>query len=479
MKPYSTPGANRYCRLLPPSAEAVNTPAYFQALYELGGAMLDDGSPLSRAPESPVTTGYTYFGQFIDHDITRDDSSIDDALTMVPEEIKNHQTPRLDLGHLYGKGPFDPTDAKFYEPNDVRFKHGPRTGRGGGSFDVGPDGKGTRLVADDRTVENVILRQVAAVFVNLHNCAVEQFRKDIRQSAELFARARRQTVWQFQWLVYEDFLLWLLDDVVYETVFRRRQPMFEWNVLSTPVEFSVAAMRFGHSLVREKYFLSEDNEKNLAQLFAGGLRQETLPPDYEVDWSFFFQGAGSGGSSLFVRPIDTRISRSLHHLPEETKRLFNAASVDAHALLPPDALSKLPVRTLVRGAGLRLGSGQVAAKIFCESVLSEEELTTDREGQLTDAGTILRDRKMSAETPLWYYILKESEVRYNGNRIGPVGSRIIAETLYGALLHDPESILNHPEAEASKPPKWTIAGQDYEFVDLISLFAAAPQLAKA
>src|SRR4051812_28497021 len=176
MRPYSTSGSNRYCRLFPPSS--MRTQADLFGLYQLGSNMLDDGSDLSRAPETLVFTGYTYFGQFIDHDLTRDTSSIDDAFVLQPEQIQNQQTPRLDLNHLYGKGPFDIEDAKYYVDKNVRFKVGPRNGRAGGAFDIGTDDKGVPLPVDDRTLENAIIRQVATVFMHLHNCAVEQFRKD-------------------------------------------------------------------------------------------------------------------------------------------------------------------------------------------------------------------------------------------------------------------------------------------------------------
>jgi hypothetical protein len=481
MKPYSTPGANRYCRLLPPSTEPTLSQAYFQALFELGSAMLDDGT--LQGPESSVTVGYTYFGQFLDHDLTKDESSIDDALQLQPEQIRNHQNPRLDLAHLYGQGPFHQEDAILYDRPDVRLKTGDKTGRAGGSFDI-PVAGNVPLVADDRAVENAILRQVTAVFIHLHNCAVEQFRGLQLPEADLFARARLQTVWQFQWLVCDDFLPRLLDLGIYDEVFKRHRPRFTWNVFSIPVEFSVAAMRFGHSMIRERYALSAgpQNDRNLQDLFAETLRHQALPPDFEIDWRFFFTNAGTttgnapSPGALSNRPIDTRITPSLHHLPEPMKRLFNPPSSAANALIPAGGLNKLPVRTLFRGAGLRLCSGQQAARALGESVLSERELTCDRAGALTPAGKVLRDKNMTTATPIWYYILRESEVRYNGDRIGPVGSRIVAETIYAALLHDPDSILNHPEAEYTKPPTWKIGAKELKFGNFRELFAAAPRL---
>jgi len=328
--------------------------------------MKDDGSNLSNEPESLPYAGYTYFGQFVDHDLTKDKASLDEAMVWAPEENRNHQTPFLDLDHLYGNGPFHPVDKRLYEPGDVRLRRSPANGQAGGRFDVATDDAGVPLVADDRTVDNIILRQITAVFVHLHNCAVEQWRTSFEKDLPgLFERARLQTTWQYQWLICEDFLGQILDYSTYKNVFRQHRPLIKWDRFSIPVEFSTAAMRFGHSAVREQYTLSQGNDKNLRAIFDPELHGKALPADYEIDWGFFFQGASSvvtplPVNALVMRPIDARISESLHHIPSPTKRLYNPASKKANDLLPPGALDSLPVRTLFRGAALGL-----MAKLFC------------------------------------------------------------------------------------------------------------------
>jgi hypothetical protein len=445
--------------------------------------MLDDGSSLSQAPESTVNAGYTYFGQFVDHDLTRDRSSIADALRLSPEQIHNHQTPRLDLGHLYGDGPFDHKSSDLYECGDVRLKVGDRTAPDQGPFDVGTTQGGLPAVADDRTVENVILRQVAGLFARLHNAAVEQFRASIGDPIQLFERARLQTTWQFQWLIWHDYLFWLLDIGIYRSVFGQRRPLISWDVFSIPVEFSAAAMRFGHSMVRETYTLARGNHRTLREIFDPALQGMALPNEWRIDWGFFFQGASPGGGAVASRPIDVRITPALHNLPPETILLFNAPPAPSR---PPFTrgleLQKLPVRTLIRGAALRIASGQSAAAAFGESIMTEAELTTNRIGEVTAVGRMLRDTGMASDTPLWYYILKESEVRYNGNRLGPVGSRIMAECFFAILAHDPDSFLNHrhapayPKAVGAEPPIWNFRGHDEQLRNLRSLFAAAEAL---
>jgi hypothetical protein len=56
--------------------------------------------------------------------------------------------------------------------------------------------------------------------------------------------------------------------------------------------------------------------------------------------------------------------------------------------------------------------------------------------------TILRDNNILDRMPLWYYVLLESELKAQGNTLGAVGSRIVAETIIGQIRHDPASYLN-------------------------------------
>ena len=183
----------------------------------LGSAMIDDGSRVSDdRPEILVDCGYTYFGQFLAHDLTKDVSSIDEAWRKEPEELENLQTPKLDLGVLYGDGP--ESSGELYEDDRVRLKVG-SSRPGGRSFDICVGADGGSVLADDRGAENLILRQMTAVFARLHNFAVEQFRGEIAAEKALFERARLQTQWQFQWLVCRDYLQTLLDPKVYKEVF--------------------------------------------------------------------------------------------------------------------------------------------------------------------------------------------------------------------------------------------------------------------
>jgi hypothetical protein len=92
----------------------------------------------------------------------------------------------------------------------------------------------------------------------------------------------------------------------------------------------------------------------------------------------------------------------------------------------------LAVRDLERGQGVGLPSGEVVARFLNEEPLNRDETGTVKAG-------------WSGETPLWYYILREADIRSNGNRLGPVGGRIVGDVLVGLLDLDSSSVRHAPD----------------------------------
>jgi hypothetical protein len=495
MTPYRSIDNLHYGRLFRPSHRPATFDQWIRLISTfttLVNEMQDDGSrPPGR--DIGIEAGYTYFGQFIDHDLTNDATSLGDVIALdavkgasfAPEGILNRQTPYLDLSHLYGKGPLDPSSQVLYEDGDARLRVGTpahstvtRRGPRDCSFDValGPDLR--PLLADRRASENIIIRQITAVFARLHNLAVEQWRDDATNVSDLFDRARIQTTWQFQWLVVNDYLATVLHPEVYQSAFVRREPWFEWQapqVFCIPIEFSVAAMRFGHSMVRDAYVLSDETDADLETLLRIGLTGGPLDAKFEIDWARFFQGAGPGGQATTAQPIDTFISKGMFRIPLGTLQLFNSADVPFSVSisgLDPIINLRLPLISLIRGAAMSLPSGQEVAEVFGVARLSELQLTRDTDGKVTPQGQILLDHGLTKSTPLWYYILRESEVKENGSHLGRTASYIVAETIAGALRHDTNSYLNHSEA-TQMPPTWRLNSQETQFFSLSALFEAA------
>jgi hypothetical protein len=92
----------------------------------------------------------------------------------------------------------------------------------------------------------------------------------------------------------------------------------------------------------------------------------------------------------------------------------------------------LPQRNLLRQLTWSLPSGQ--------SVASAMGVTPLSAGDLSDIGAVYAP--FAASTPLWYYILAEAKIAADGLNLGPVGGRIVAETLIGLLRADPGSYLS-------------------------------------
>jgi hypothetical protein len=164
-------------------------------------------------PEMPA--GYTYLGQFIDHDITFDPVSSLQRQND-PDALHNFRTPRFDLDSLYGNGPSD--QPYLYEgglskaPKEL---HGIalRSGKGvSGQADLaGPDlprtEDGQALTGDPRNDENLVVSQLHVVFIKFHNAVVDRVMQTTTlRGGNLFKEAQRSTRWHYQWVVVKDFL---------------------------------------------------------------------------------------------------------------------------------------------------------------------------------------------------------------------------------------------------------------------------------
>jgi heme peroxidase len=392
-----------------------------------------------------IPAGYTYFGQFIDHDLTRDDTPLNEAGAKPPCETENHRVPWLDLDNLYGDGPFCSKHGHLYATDGVSFRLGESL-INGEQFDVPLDEK-TKMpqLVDDRNNENVIVRQVHAMFLKLHNAAVKELPSKL-PARERFERARDRVRWQYQWLIRHHFLKRVCEPKVYDDVITGGHRLINWeSAFSIPVEFSQAAFRFGHSMVRDSYVLNTEPTGtpgnpagvSLAEIFAGAHAPGPLPPKLRVDWNRFLGGPTGGKGHEFAFLIDTSIAKPLFHLPPEGIRLFVKS-------LTRDEPEELPVRTLRRGAATGLPTGEQV-----EMKLGRALLRSSTEGA---EWKVLDDLDLKGKTPLWYYILLEAELERGGVSLGTIGSRLVAELIEECLRQDPGSFLR--DGPDWFPPPW-------------------------
>ena len=119
----------RFGRLFPNLPTfAADTPEIRAALVALGAqggpmdakddlrdpiALVTDPAQSANNPNNPsLTAGFTFLGQFLDHDMTFDPTS-SLARQQDPESIRNFRIPALDLDSVYGGGPM--TSPHLYD----------------------------------------------------------------------------------------------------------------------------------------------------------------------------------------------------------------------------------------------------------------------------------------------------------------------------------------------------------------------------
>jgi hypothetical protein len=452
---------------------------------------LDDGS--LRLP-----AGYTYFGQFVDHDITFDPVS---SLTRQndPDGLNDFRTPRFDLDSLYGRGPAD--QPYLYEKDGLRLSLGNSLSDDEKAPTAGPDlqrdANGRAIIGDPRNDENLIVSQLQVTFIKFHNTVLKKVESENPKllPEDRFKLAQREVRWHYQWVVIHDYLRRLVGQDVIDDILPMesyvvplakagipvpRLRFYSWDEQPyMPVEFSVAAYRFGHSMARPSYEINQvaKADPKIAgvsriPLFSPneGERQSLKgfrppPRDWGVQWRFFLPGIKDGieADSRLPQPsykLDAQLSNPLGELPKST-----AEAGPIGQGLDPDLARDLAVRNLIRGKSMGLPSGQDISRAMGIEPLSDAELFEKIELN----GPAKED--LAGRAPLWFYILKEAEKRADSAHLGPVGGRIVAEVLIGLLAGDPLSFLG-------VQPDWTPAlgeGGDFTLTDLINIAVPAPQ----
>jgi hypothetical protein len=433
--------------LLLPGAETVAN------LKRLGASMRDMTPDDDR--NSRIPSAYTYLGQFVDHDITLEALSdtflaLDDPTLLSSEQvlqrIENRRTATVDLDSLYEpQAQFDGERMRLGKvtamgkpvPNKDENNDLPRSGRDAND----PRFDRFALIGDARNDENLNIAQLHLAFLRAHNAIV-----DAGHSWDGAQRILRQL---YQWIVVNDFLVHIAGKDIVNSV-KRANRFFDPadGEFFMPLEFSVGAYRYGHSMVRQAYqynvYIHSKSgavmEGTLDQLFTytalsgqlgTGDGYDTLPEICVIEWENFVNPLINP-----ARCIDTRLVEPLYHLRDEL------------GIELPGILASLATRNLLRGYKLRLPTGQAVASRMNLPVQAESDLreliaaNADRASLSTEDKTELLNAGFEKRSPLWFYILAEAELAQNGLRLGPVGGTLIAEVLIGLVRRSADSIFN-------------------------------------
>lgn len=492
---------HHYVRLFPAGIASTPGSDMEQGLIELAGKMRGDDS---FGDARRISAGYTYLGQFVDHDLTLDITPLDQVRPDKVEQTENFRTPFLDLDQLYGGGPnfarfLYRTHAPAESPEgQERFLLGATASStvvdGAGHNQTLPstcndlprNSQGIALVGDARQDENLILAQLHVAFLKLHNYVLDHPEtlsvSPYYNIEPRFEAARRLVTWHYQWIIRHDFLRTVLDRDVFSQLDSPGYPPLIPGSLTDfqiPVEFSAAAFRFGHSMVRTHYPYNSWHEEaslgnDLFQRTGFGKRENVpVPEDWKISWNRFFQ-TRTGSTIVNARKIDTRIAEDLYHLTPPQMRAFSGVAKSSSAFAPDPP--ELPVRTLLRGARMGLPSGEQVASRLARR-MPGVRFATEKEITSGPHESILRNPKygLRGNTPLWYYILKEAEVIDLGDSLGPVGSRIVGDVIVASLAADPNSYVV-VAGKDWRPTLWTASppnGKPNGMAELLGLLTAA------
>ncbi|MFF3225798.1 heme peroxidase family protein [Nocardia suismassiliense] len=475
--------------------------------------------PQPDSAEPPIPAGFTYLGQFVDHDLTMDRTSAQLGEDVTVDELMQGRSPALDLDSVYGRGPADPNDRICYTEDGVTLKVGttspadfpddrvkveltgfdlPRFGGAGGTA----ADRRRPLIPDNRNDENLAVAQTHLAFIRFHNRVVEELALKGLARRRLFSAARELVVRHYQWMLVHDFLPRIVDPAIVADVFRQGRRFFEApgdgyagrGLRPTmPIEFSVAAYRIGHSMIRDTYqwnrvFNSTGPGEiaSLLQLFtfsgtSGNFQAgsqipdldnpnsgtvDTLPTNWIADFRRLFDfteanrpdlaaPAETGGGNVTKR-VDTLLVDPLVNLP--------AGTFGGRGSTVPNIHRNLAFRNLTRAHMVRLASGQQMAEFLGVEPLSADQILHGNQGATLDALTDEQRATVLAATPLWFYLLREAE--FGNGLLGPVGGRIVAEVFHRAIEGSRTSIVRDPAWR----PKYGPDANTFRMTDLL-LFA--------
>ncbi len=458
-----------------------------QAALMLGTAMTVENAPRK---DGVMPAGYTYFGQFIDHDITRDvtgdDDAIDGPLPAVMREIELARSPTLDLDSVYGSVPEGSNGGVSPRSNSGSgpfFEFGttmpsPGAGNSGQSLQNdlprGPemtetDGQGRPknktkvLIPDDRNDENLIVGQMHLAWMKFHNAVARKLMDDDMSLSDsmAFEQTRDLVTKHYQHIVLHDFLKLVCEPGVWQDVVQNSKSRHCYTTVAEaatmPLEFAVAAFRFGHTMIRQAY----DWNANFMQ--GGAVAGPALFAGRNSRISLFFHTRNNLSSGT---QLETNWIADWRRLLDFSGTGFNVNSIDfvnAAAFDPllasgmgnlerapnKPVLNNLAASNLRRGALRGLPSGQDVSKAMTSvKVLSKTELKKDIPAEMAK---LVDDLELDQKAPLWFYILQEANARHGGDHLGEMGSILVAETFVSLVKASKPSIIASGWSPADSP----------------------------
>jgi len=386
-----------------------------ELLHALGrpGGPCDLGTAFGDGVDAHGAAVWPFFGQFLAHDITADRSPI--AHHAVRDDVRNARAPKVNLEGMYGQGPIGaPYLYRKDDPAQLLLSVD--------GADLPRNHEGIALIGDPRNDVQLFTSQMLVAFIGLHNRLVQRLRADGESEDLLFDAARRSATWHYQHVILREFLPELIGAPLAAELLEQGPRLFTpGDAPSIPFEFADAAYRYGHAQIRDRYQINA--RFGVCPVFPDLMGFGPVAPGHAIDWTLQIDVPGYPPAQRAKR-IDERLPTPLIALPTVVS-----------GSEPGTDYASLANRDLQRGQAVGLASGEAVARRLGVPVLSAEQVGLAAHG-------------WTGETPLWFYILREADVLGDGDRLGPVGGRIVGEVIVGLIDRDPESF-------RSVDPDWT------------------------
>jgi hypothetical protein len=377
-----------------------------ELLHALGrpGGPCDLGTGFGDGADAHVAAVWPFFGQFLAHDITADRSPL--VHHAVRDDVRNARAARVNLEGMYGQGPIG-APYLYRKDDPAQLLLSPDGGDGPRNQE------GIALIGDPRNDVQLFTSQMLVAFIGLHNRLARRLRADGVAEAVVFDEARRAAIWHYQHVILREFLPGLIGAPLAAELLEHGPQLYHpTDDPYIPFEFADAAYRYGHAQIRDRYQLNAGFGP--CPVFPDLMGFGPVAPEHAIDWTLQIDVPGHAPAQRAKR-IDERLPAPLIALPTEVS-----------GSEPGTDYASLANRDLQRGQAVGLPAGEAVARRLGVPVLSTEQVGLAGHG-------------WSGETPLWFYILKEADVLGGGDRLGPVGGRIVGEVIVGLIDGDPES----------------------------------------
>jgi len=461
--------------------------------------LADPSNKIGAAPRE-IGAAYTYFGQFIAHDISKiRRGALPPLRGPVPTiELVQDISPSLDLDCLYGSsigfGSYIPKGG----PHCGQFLGVPapedQTASVQNFYDLPRDPdcpESGSLIGDPRNDENFLVARIHVLMMNFHNRIFELW---VNSGADdPFSKARQEVTLLYQYVIKNDFLNKIMENVVFDQLFN------QLAITSTllrpssgeepqiPIEFTVASFRFGHSMVRDRYIINDDlqgkkNDLSLNDIFGltgpGGEWESVLnDPELNVDWGMLINLKAYGDNRIetIANAFDTALAQDLLNMRNEASNNRNLAKRNLgrglEVNLPcaqdviehlwkcfPDYCSAMELPILEEVCrDLKSFSESVNIQDIANQNVQSDDPPSNLQGEIERLTNVTRSIEAALnkcdhwlKLPIWTYILIEPAwlpAAQANKRLGKLGSIIVGEVFQSLLKATRISIYNSTQTQ--------------------------------